>query len=137
MDIMRLLRDRWARAAATALLGGGVVALILGYVGASGTPYTAEQLPYIASGAVGGIFLLGIAATLFLSADLHDEWKKLDSIERLLQDGPGQNATPDSFPEPITESMRSIDPSVHDPHAQQEADQREAMSHPGPRTATS
>jgi hypothetical protein len=136
MDIMRPFRDRWARTAAAALLGGGVVALILGYVGASGTPYTAEQLPYIASGAVGGIFLLGLAATLFLSADLHDEWKKLDAIERLLQDGPG-SATPDSYPEPITASMRSIDASDHDPLAGEEAGHRQAMSNAGPRTVTS
>jgi hypothetical protein len=60
-------------------------ALIIGWVGVSSTAYSAEQLPYIISGGIGGIFLLGVGATLWLSADLRDEWRKLDRIEEALQ----------------------------------------------------
>ena len=81
MDFVTFLRAHWDRAAATSLLIVAVIALILGYLGASGTPFTAEQIPYIVSGAVTAVFLLGLAATLYLSADLRDEWRKLADID--------------------------------------------------------
>jgi hypothetical protein len=62
----------------------GGVALLVGWVGASGTVFPAEQIPYLASGAAGGLFLLGLGATFWLSADLRDEWHKLDRLERRL-----------------------------------------------------
>jgi hypothetical protein len=79
------LRLQWDRALAWALVVAGAVALIIGWVGVSSTAYSAEQLPYIISGGIGGIFLLGVGATLWLSADLRDEWRKLDRIEEALQ----------------------------------------------------
>jgi hypothetical protein len=33
-----------------------------------------------------GVFLLGLGGVLWLSADLRDEWRKLDRIERRLGD---------------------------------------------------
>jgi hypothetical protein len=60
------------------------VVLIVGWVGVSGHGYPAQELPYIISGGLGGVFLLGIGATLWLSADLRDEWGKLNRIERRL-----------------------------------------------------
>jgi hypothetical protein len=60
--------------------------LIVGWVGVSGTPYTAKQLPYLASNGLGGLFLLGAAAMLWLSADLRDEWRKLDRIELAIRE---------------------------------------------------
>jgi hypothetical protein len=68
---------------------GAVIAglvLMIGWFRVSDTPYPAEQLPGIFSGGIGGIFLLGIAATLWLSADLRDEWCKLDSIDESLKE---------------------------------------------------
>ena len=44
----------------------------------------AAQIPYILSGGVLGIILVGIGATGWLSADLRDEWRKLDDLEGLL-----------------------------------------------------
>lgn len=84
MDLVKLIRAQWDRAAAVAALAVGVVALILGYVGVSSTGFLAEQLPYIVSGGIAGLFCLGLAATLYLSADLRDEWRKLDDIDRRL-----------------------------------------------------
>lgn len=84
MDFIKLLRAHTDRALATAVLGGGILALTLGYVGVSSTAYTAEQIPYVVSGGILGLFLLGLAAVLYLSADLHDEWRKLDDLERQL-----------------------------------------------------
>jgi hypothetical protein len=76
-----LFRSQWDRATAGACLLLGAVALIVGYFGVSGTPYTAEQMPFIVSGGFVGLFLVGVAATLWLSADLRDEWRKLDALE--------------------------------------------------------
>jgi hypothetical protein len=49
---------------------GGAVALLIGYFGVSGTLDTGKQLPYLISGGIGGLFLLGLAAALLFSADL-------------------------------------------------------------------
>lgn len=84
MDIRKWLRLEWDRALAVVLVLAGVGALIAGWVGVSGSAYAAGQLPYIISGGIGGIFLLGVGATLWLSADLRDEWRKLDRIEEAL-----------------------------------------------------
>jgi len=48
----------------------GAVALLIGYFGVSGTLDPAKQLPYLISGGIGGLFLLGLAAALLFSADL-------------------------------------------------------------------
>jgi hypothetical protein len=80
-DIISWAREQWDRCAAWVCVGAGVVMLVLGWAGVSGTPYTADQIPYLASNGLGGIFLLGLGAMLWLSADLRDEWRKLDRIE--------------------------------------------------------
>lgn len=87
MNIAKWLRLQWDRALACALVIAGVGALIAGWVGVSGSAYAAGQLPYIISGGIGGIFLLGVGGTLWLSADLRDEWRKLDRIEESLRGG--------------------------------------------------
>src|SRR5260221_4021325 len=87
MDLIKILQKQWDRVLALALTITGVVFLISGWVGVSGTAVLAEQAPYIVSGAIGGIFLLGVGVTLWISADLRDEWRKLDRIEKALADG--------------------------------------------------
>lgn len=84
MDLLNLIRAQWDRAAAVGAVVLGGLALLFGYIGVSGTGYAAEQMPYIVSGGITGIFLLGIGATLYISADLRDEWRKLDEIEQHL-----------------------------------------------------
>jgi hypothetical protein len=81
---IHLVRREWDRIAGFGAIAAGGLALVLGYVGVSGTAFPAEQLPYIISGGLGGIFLLGLGALLLLSADLRDEWRKLDRIEEQL-----------------------------------------------------
>src|SRR3954469_7278463 len=84
-DLAKWLRAEWDRAAAVALVILGIVFVAVGYNGVSNSPYVAEELAYLASGAVGGLFLLGCGATLWLSADLHDEWRKLDRTEAAIR----------------------------------------------------
>ena len=50
----------------------------------SGTGITAEQNPYLISGGLVGIALIGIGCTVWLSADLQDEWRRLDAVEERL-----------------------------------------------------
>jgi putative Mn2+ efflux pump MntP len=86
MSLGRLLRTHWDRAAALAFGLSAVIALLAGWAGLSATPYVAEQLSYLLSGGIGAVILLGIGATLWLSADLRDEWRELDSIDDALRD---------------------------------------------------
>jgi peptidoglycan/LPS O-acetylase OafA/YrhL len=87
MNLMNLAKKQWDRSAAIVFTVIGAIALIGGWVGVRGTPVLAEQTRYIVSGGIGAVFLLGVGATLWLSADLRDEWRKLDRIEQSLGDG--------------------------------------------------
>ena len=69
-----------------ALIIAGVVMVIGGYFGVKGTPFVVIQLCYLASGGVIGIFSLGLGAAMVLSADIHDEWRKLDAIEAAIRE---------------------------------------------------
>jgi hypothetical protein len=85
MDLVKnYVKDQWDRVGAWVCVIAGAVALLLGYLGVSGTPYIAEQIPYIVSGGLLGLFLLGLGAMLWLSADLRDEWRKIDAVDRHL-----------------------------------------------------
>lgn len=74
------LRVQWDRAGAVGAALVGLAALALGWVGVSGTPHVAEQLPYFISGGLVALFFLGLAVTLWLSADLRDEWRELRAV---------------------------------------------------------
>jgi hypothetical protein len=87
MDVITLVRTLWDRFAATLAIVLGLVALLLGYLGVKDTAYVAEQIPYIISGGLIGIFLLGVGATLWLSADLKDQWRALLDVRDALEDG--------------------------------------------------
>jgi len=79
--VLRILRNQWDRVTAVVAVLLGAAALVNGWVGVSGTGLTSEQIPYIVSGGIAGLFLLGIAAVLWLSADLRDEWRKLADLD--------------------------------------------------------
>ena len=85
MDLVKYARNQWDRIGAWLCVIGGAVALLVGYLGVSDTLNTGEQLPYVVSGGMVGLFLLGLGALLWLSADLRDEWRKLDRLEQLVR----------------------------------------------------
>ena len=80
-----LWKRQWQRIVAIAGAVLGALFLFLGWFGVSGSDLTTEQIPFLASGAVGGLFLLGLATTLWLSADLRDEYLKLDDIHQVVE----------------------------------------------------
>jgi hypothetical protein len=85
MDLVRWLRNQWDRATAVILTVVGLISVLAGWLGVSRSGLPTEQLPYLASGAVLGLFALGMAATLWLSADLRDEWRVLNNIYRTMR----------------------------------------------------
>ncbi|MGW4391679.1 hypothetical protein [Streptomyces sp. NPDC004685] len=94
MDIVTRIRSQWDRLTAAITALAGAATLVVGWRGVSGTPYPAEQLPYVVSAGLGSLFLLGISTALWLSADLRDEWRKLDRIEQALRVAGGDGAAP-------------------------------------------
>jgi|SRR5581483_98775 len=84
MELWKWLRLQWDRVFGSAFVVTGAVALLTGWSKVSATPYVAEQVPYVVSAGLGGLFLLGVGATLWHSADLRDEWRKLDRLEEKL-----------------------------------------------------
>jgi hypothetical protein len=84
MELWKWLRLQWDRVTGCAFVLTGAVALLTGWSKVSATPYPAEQIPYVVSAGLGGLFLLGVGATLWHSADLRDEWRKLDRLEEKL-----------------------------------------------------
>ncbi len=83
------LREEWDRALGFGLTALGGVLILAGWSGASGSPFVVDQLSYLMSGGIGGLFLLGTGTTFILLADLHDEWRKLDRVETHLRRAPG------------------------------------------------
>jgi hypothetical protein len=82
------IKQQWDRALALLAAVIGALALVLGWVGVSGVSLVTQQIPYLISGAVVGLVAFGVASTLWISADLRDEWAKLDDIYRAVTDQP-------------------------------------------------
>ena len=86
MPNLRLwLRAEWDRVLGTTLIAVGAVLLLVTYQGVANSRFVADQASYLASGGLGGLFLLAVGAMLRIQADLHDEWRKLDRIEAALR----------------------------------------------------
>ncbi len=83
-DVATLLKAQWDRAIAVVCIIAAVFILIVGYVGISGTPYVAEQLPYLISAGAVGVVLCAVAGMMWVSADLRDEWRELRALRHQL-----------------------------------------------------
>ncbi len=79
------LRAQWDRVAAVVLLVAGAILVIAGYFSVSGADAIDDQLSYLASGGVAGLFCLGLGASLLISANLGDEWRKLDELVKAVR----------------------------------------------------
>ena len=91
-DLVVWVRNQSDRVASWACIGLGVICLIAGWVGVSATAFPGEQMPYVVSGGLVGIFLLGLGGVLWLSADLRDEWRELARLERAVLIAAGAEA---------------------------------------------
>lgn len=104
----------WRQAVGGALIALGVVAVLIGWYGVSGTLDPAEQLPYISSGGFGGAALIAVGVTLLVAYEhtrdrealgmILDELDSLSSrIERIERSGavglPAAERTPGTSPD--------------------------------------
>jgi hypothetical protein len=88
-NLVRLIRTQWDRAGALALVVVGLLALLFGWIGMSGAVLTYEQLPYILSGGLFGLSMIMVGTGLWLSADIRDEWRRIDRLEDTLAERDG------------------------------------------------
>ena len=93
-EFLAWARHQYDRLAGWLLVAAGALALLLGWLGASSEAIAGDQIPYVISGGLFGIFLLGLGGVLLLSADLRDEWRQLERLERALGEGGGEAGEP-------------------------------------------
>ena len=64
----------------------GAIALLLGWYGVSGTYDPGEQMSYVVSGGLGGLFLAGVGAALVSSSNVRQATRKIDDLQRGMDD---------------------------------------------------
>ena len=69
-----------------ALVGLGFIFVLVGYLGISREALVAKQLPYLISGGIGGIALVGFGAMLVGTEDLKRTQERIDHLEDLVTD---------------------------------------------------
>jgi hypothetical protein len=82
--LVRFLRAEWDRVAGYGCVLAGGALLVAGFVGVRTSPDVIDEISYLVTGGIGSVFLLGVGATLLLSADLHDDFRKLHRVEEKL-----------------------------------------------------
>jgi hypothetical protein len=68
------------------LVGLGFVVILIGYLGISREALVAKQLPYLISGGIGGLALVGFGAMLVGTEDLKRTHERIDQLEDLVVD---------------------------------------------------
>ncbi|HVW32389.1 MAG TPA: hypothetical protein VHL53_07610, partial [Acidimicrobiia bacterium] len=108
----KFIRTQWDRVGAWVLVAAAAVALLLGWLGVTRTAFPAEQIPYIVSGGLLAVCLVAVGAMLWLSADLRDEWRKLDAIEDALRhrDADPADRSPDIHDHAAIEATTAASP---------------------------
>lgn len=76
---------QWDRVLGWTCVGGGALLVLVGARNVTNAGDQLDQLSYLASGSALGLFLLGVGAILILSADIRDEWDKLEEIHSKLR----------------------------------------------------
>ena len=112
MDGLTWLRGEWDRFLGWGLVLAGGVLLVIGVVQVAASGYLADQLSFLMSAGFVGLGCLGFGTGLIISADLHDEWRKLDRLADILvasADDQSQarpvialDAAPELMPDPFT-----------------------------------
>jgi len=79
-------RRQWRVVVGWACVALGLLFILLGWFGVSGDPNVARQLPYLASGGLGGLAFVIVGAGLLISEDLRSDRRRLGRIESALLD---------------------------------------------------
>ena len=75
------LRRSWRETVGWTLIVVGAVIAVLGWIGVSGKDLAPLQLPYLASGGVGGLLLTVVGVGLLVAADVRRDRERLARIE--------------------------------------------------------
>jgi hypothetical protein len=86
--------SQWDRLLGWTCVAGGAVLTVTGALSVSAAQDQLDQLSYLATGPALGLFLLGVGAILILSADLRDDWAKLDEVAAALRQREGGAGAP-------------------------------------------
>jgi hypothetical protein len=81
MGLLKKALIQWDRVGGLVVGLAGLGVLIAGCVGVSAAAGTRDQLSYLISGGMLGLFLLAVGCTLWLSADLRDAFRKVDRLQ--------------------------------------------------------
>ena len=84
MAFMNWLRAERDRVAGWSLVALGGIMIFVTWLATSDTVLVSEQIPYLVSGGLGGLFFAAVGAAVLVRADVHDEWRKLDRIDAAL-----------------------------------------------------
>jgi hypothetical protein len=68
------------------ITGVGVLFILVGYLGVSREALVAKQLPYLISGGIGGIALVGIGAVFLGTEDIRRDSGRLDRLEAMVDE---------------------------------------------------
>jgi hypothetical protein len=82
---------RWVGKATRPVIGWVLLAIsalfiLIGWIGVSGTPVVAKQIPYVVSGGIFGVFLAVFGAYFLGTEELRKDSGRLDRLERMVED---------------------------------------------------
>jgi len=66
------------------LLGIAALVILIGWIGVSGTPVVAKQIPYVVSGGIGGVLLAVLGAYFLGTEELRKDSGRLDRLEQMV-----------------------------------------------------
>ena len=81
--------SQWDRVIGWTCIAAGAVFAVTGALSVAAAADQLDQLSYLATGPALGLFLLGVGAILVVTADLRDDWAKLDQVMTALRPSPG------------------------------------------------
>lgn len=76
-----LIKRRWRSIAGWLGIAAGAIVLVAGWLGVSGETIVAKQLPYLISGGLGGLALVGAGVGLLVAEDLRAERARIGHLE--------------------------------------------------------
>ena len=68
------------------LIGLAALFILIGWIGVSGTPVVAKQIPYVVSGGIAGVFLAVAGAYFLGTEELRKDSGRLDRLERMVNE---------------------------------------------------
>ncbi len=75
------VKKKWRPIAGWVAIAMGALALFLGYLGVSDETIVAKQLPYLISGGLTGLVLIGGGVGVLLAEDLRTERARIGNVE--------------------------------------------------------